>query len=159
MKKIVNYPFVIMRRTYDWTAGWAHKKSSSWALFWIAFAESTFFPIPPDVLLIPLVVAHPKAWWRKALICTAGSVGGAFIGYFIGVFLFETVGKAIINFYNMQEAFETVRIIYENNAFLAIFAGAITPIPYKVFTIASGVFQASLFTFFFINCFPDFLFL
>ena len=149
MKKIVNYPFVIMRRLYDWTVSWAHRKSSNWALFGIAFIESSFFPIPPDVLLIPLVVAHPKAWWKKASICTAGSVAGAFLGYFIGVFLFETIGRAIINFYHLQAGFESVRIVYENNAFLAIFAGAITPIPYKVFTIASGVFQASLFTFFF----------
>lgn len=137
-----------MRKLYDWTVSWAHKKSSNYALFTIAFAESSFFPIPPDVLLIPLVVAHPKSWWKKAAICTIGSVLGAFLGYYVGVFLFETIGKAIINFYGFQESFEAVGKMYNDNAFLAIFGAGFTPIPYKVFTIASGVFNISLFTLF-----------
>ncbi|MDR1196614.1 MAG: hypothetical protein LBL00_09105, partial [Endomicrobium sp.] len=73
MKKIINYPFHLMRRMYDWTLGWSKKKSSNYALFGIAFIESSFFPIPPDVLLIPLVAADPKNWWKKAAICTIGS--------------------------------------------------------------------------------------
>ncbi|MCL2390308.1 MAG: DedA family protein, partial [Endomicrobia bacterium] len=148
MKKIINYPFVIMRGMYDWTVGWAHKKSSNYALFFIAFIESSFFLIPPDVLLIPLVVAHPKSWWKKAAICTAGSVFGAFLGYAIGYLFYETVGYAIINFYNIQEIVKVVGEKYADNAFLAVFAGAFTPIPYKAITITAGIFKISIPVFF-----------
>jgi Predicted membrane protein len=149
MKKIIDYPFKLMRKMYDWTVGWAHKKSSDYALFAIAFIESSFFPVPPDVLLIPLVVAHPKKWWKKALICTVGSIAGAFLGYIIGVFLFDTIGAAIINFYDLHDGFASVKEMYADNAFFAIFTAAFTPIPYKIFTIASGVFKVSLATLFF----------
>lgn len=146
MKKIINYPFKLMRRLYDWTVSWSHKKSSEYALFGIAFMESSFFPIPPDVLLIPLVVTNPKSWWRKALICTAGSVCGAFFGYLIGVLFYQTIGIAIINFYNLHEAVISLNEMYANNAFLTIFAGAFTPIPYKLMTIMAGFSKISLLT-------------
>ncbi|AKL98183.1 YqaA family protein [Endomicrobium proavitum] len=148
MKRIINYPLKTMRKIYDWTVGWAHKKSSNYALFIIAFMESSFFPVPPDVLLIPLVVAHPKSWWKKALICTTGSVAGAFLGYLIGYLFFETVGAAIVNFYDLRHVVESVGKMYSDNALLAIFGGAFTPIPYKVFTLAAGFFQISLFALF-----------
>ncbi|MCL2484477.1 MAG: DedA family protein [Endomicrobia bacterium] len=148
MEKIINYPFVLMRRLYDWTAGWAHKKSSDYALFLIAIAESSFFPIPPDVLMVPLVITNPKSWWKKALICTAGSVCGAFLGYAIGYLFFETVGVRIVNFYNMQEAVQIVAQQYSDNAFIAVLLGAFTPIPYKAITITAGMFKISLAAFF-----------
>lgn len=144
MKRIINYPFKTMRRLYDWTVSWAHKKSSNYALFGIAFVESSFFPIPPDVLLIPLVAANPKSWWKKALICTLGSVSGAFLGYLIGVLFYETVGKAIINFYDLHEAVISLNEMYAKNAFLTIFAGAFTPIPYKLMTIMAGFSKISI---------------
>ncbi|MDR1695108.1 MAG: DedA family protein [Endomicrobium sp.] len=148
MKKIIRYPFTVVRRLYDWTAGWAHKKSSDYALFSIAFIESSFFPIPPDVLLIPLVAANPGNWWKKALICTFGSVCGAFLGYAIGYLFYETAGIIIVNFYNMQDAVKILGEKYADNAFLAIFAGAFTPIPYKAMTITAGMFKISLLTLF-----------
>lgn len=148
MKKIINYPFVIMRRLYDWTVSWSHKKSSGYALFAIAFIESSFFPVPPDVLLIPLVVANPKSWWKKALVCTVGSVCGAFLGYLIGVLFYETVGIAIINFYDLHEAVISLNKMYADNAFLTIFAGAFTPIPYKLMTIMAGFSKIPLLTLF-----------
>ena len=138
MKKIINYPFLLMRRLYGWTYGWSRKKSSDYALFAIAFTESSFFPVPPDVLLIPLTVTHPKSWWKKVLICTAGSVCGAFFGYLIGVLFYETAGMAIINFYDLHEAVISLNEMYARNAFLTIFAGAFTPIPYKLMTIMAG---------------------
>jgi len=147
MKKIMNYPFVLMRRMYDWTVGWADKKSSDYALFGIAFIESSFFPIPPDVLLIPLVASQPKKWWKKALICTAGSVCGAFLGYAIGYLFYETAGLAIINFYDLHGAVKIVGEKFAENAFLSIFAGAFTPIPYKAITIAAGIFKISILAF------------
>jgi len=129
---------------YDWTVSWSHKKSSGYALFGIAFIESSFFPVPPDVLLIPLVAANPKSWWRKALICTAGSVSGAFLGYFIGVLFYETIGIAIINFYNLHDSAATLNKMYADNAFITILAGAFTPIPYKLMTILAGFSKISL---------------
>jgi membrane protein YqaA with SNARE-associated domain len=143
VKKIIGYPFVFMRRLYCWTVSWADRKSSDYALFSIAFMESSFFPIPPDVLLIALVVSQPKKWWKKALICTLGSVCGAFFGYAIGYLFYETAGLAIVNFYDLHEAVKIVGEKYEQNAFLTIFAGAFTPIPYKAMTISAGIFKIS----------------
>jgi len=137
-----------MRRMYDWTLGWANKKSSDYALFGISLIESTFFPVPPDVLLIPLVAADPKNWWKKAAICTVGSVIGAFFGYAIGMLFYETIGAAIVNFYNLHNAVAIVGEKYADNAFIAIFAGAFTPIPYKAITITAGIFKIPLATFF-----------
>ncbi|MDR2395897.1 MAG: DedA family protein [Endomicrobium sp.] len=141
--------FKFIRSMYDWTLHWAKSKNSSYALFFIAFIESSFFPVPPDVLLIPLVIAEPQKWWRKALICTIGSVLGAFLGYFIGKTIYDTVGSFLINFYNIENAVNIVKIKYAQNAFLSIWAGAFTPIPYKAITITAGMFDISLYTLFF----------
>ncbi|MDR2709577.1 MAG: DedA family protein [Elusimicrobiota bacterium] len=148
MKEIFSYPFVLMRRLYDWTMGFSKSKHSNYALFSIAFMESSFFPIPPDVLLIPLVVGQPKKWFSKALICTLGSVIGAFLGYLIGYLFFETIGQAIVNLYGLQDYMDAVEKLYQDNAFFAIFTAGFTPIPYKVFTIAAGVFKIPLLTLF-----------
>jgi len=133
-----------MRRMYDWTIGWARTKQAPWALFGIAFAESSFFPIPPDVLLIPMVLADRRRWWVTAVICTAGSLIGAVIGYYIGLGLYAAIGAPIIEFYGLEQAMEVVGRRYSENALLAVFTAAFTPIPFKVFTIAGGVFQISL---------------
>ena len=115
-------------------------------LFGISFIESSIFLIPPDVLMIPMVVTEPKKWFRFALITTIASVLGGIAGYYIGYWLWETVGKAVIAFYGLGDAMLTVQIKYEANAFAAIFTAALTPIPYKVFTIAAGLFHISLTT-------------
>ncbi len=133
-----------LRGIYTWTIHWAKTRHAPWALFFIAFIESSFFPIPPDVLLIAMVIADRRAWWRNALICTTGSVLGALFGYFIGFFLFETLGKIIVSTYHLGSHVETVRKLYADNAFWAVFTAAFTPIPYKVFTIAAGLFRISL---------------
>ena len=133
-----------MRALYDWTIGWSRTRQAPWALFGIAFAESSFFPVPPDVLLIPMALASPRRWWLTALVCTAGSVLGAVLGYYIGLAFYETVGVRIVDFYDLQAAMETVGQRYSENAFAAVFTAAFTPIPFKVFTIAGGVFQIPL---------------
>jgi membrane protein YqaA with SNARE-associated domain len=131
---------------YAWTIHWSKKKEAPYALFGIAFIESSFFPVPPDVLLIAMVLAQRKKWFVYAAICTLGSVCGAFLGYFIGWALFETVGKLIVSTYHMESVVELVGRKYQDNAFLTIFTAAFTPIPYKAITITAGLFKISLMT-------------
>jgi len=125
---------------------WAKTPQAPHALFWIAFIESSFFLIPPDVLLIPMVASARKKWLRFATICTAGSVLGALLGYFIGWSLYETIGKVIVSAYHLQPMMDLVGRKYAENAFLTVFTAAFTPIPYKVITIAAGLFRISILT-------------
>jgi len=136
----------IIRPLYDWTISWAKTKYASWALFIVAFIESSFFPIPPDVLLVAMVGANRKKWLRHAAICTAGSVLGALFGYLIGWAFYETLGKFIINTYQMQQVVELIGRKYQENAFLTIFTAAFSPIPYKAITITAGIFRIPLLT-------------
>lgn len=144
MKKIFEYPIKFIRRCYDWTINWAKTKYASWALFLIAFAESSFFPVPPDVLLIPMAIAERKKWFQIALICSVGSVLGALLGYFIGYQFYELIGQKIVDLYNLQPAVDTVTQQYHKHAFIAIFTAAFTPIPFKVFTIVAGLCKISI---------------
>ena len=127
-----------LRSLKEWVESFAEKPYALWALFWIAFVEASFFPIPPDVLLIALAVATPKKSFKFALICTAGSVVGAYFGYYIGYAFFETVGRPILKFYGVVDQFQFILEKYRDNAILALFIAGFTPIPYKVFTIAAG---------------------
>ena len=134
-----------IRRLYDWTIHWANTSHSTWALFILAFCESSFFPIPPDVLLIALAVALPAKSFRYAWICSAGSVLGGCFGYLIGYEFYEYVGRPLISFYNITDMFNMVSIQYQDHAFTAIAVAAFTPIPYKVFTISAGVCKVNIF--------------
>ncbi len=138
----------MIRRLYDWTLHWSESPHSLTALFILAFVESSFFIIPPDVLLIALCAGSPKRSFQFALICAVGSVLGGLMGYWIGYALFESVGMGILQTLHLEQAFEVVSQKYQDHAGLAIFAAAFTPIPYKVFTIAAGVFKISIATFF-----------
>ena len=128
-----------LRRLYHWTIGWADRPSAAWALFAIAFAESSFFPIPPDVLLLALGLGQPKKALRFAAICTAGSVLGGIVGYGIGALL---TGPAtdFLNFLTTPKTIAEVRRQFGENTFLYVAIAGFTPIPYKVFTIAAGIF-------------------
>jgi membrane protein YqaA with SNARE-associated domain len=124
---------------YDWVEGFSTKPGALWALFLIAFAESSFFPVPPDVLLIALAVAMPHRSLRFAAITAVGSVLGGMFGYYIGYELMAVIGQPIIDFYHAQEYWVRVEEAYRGPVgvwFLA--AAAFTPIPYKVATIAAG---------------------
>jgi membrane protein YqaA with SNARE-associated domain len=134
----------VFKKLYDWTLLRARTKNASYALFGIAFIESSFFPVPPDVLLIAMVVADRMKWLRYALICTAGSVLGALLGYFIGWGLYETAGKLIVDTYNLHAVVELIGRKYSENAFMTVFTAAFTPIPYKAITITAGLFKISL---------------
>jgi len=113
----------------------------------IAFIESSFFPIPPDLLLIPMALSRPFKWIRLALIATLFSVLGGVLGYFIGVFLWDTLGQAIINMYHLNEQFNLFKEDYNKNGALIVFIAGFTPIPYKLITISSGGMQLDLITF------------
>jgi membrane protein YqaA with SNARE-associated domain len=136
---VLHAPRRWLRRLYDWTLHWADTPQSLFALFLIAFAESSFFPVPPDVLLIAIVAAAPARWLTAAGLCTAGSVSGALLGYAIGFGFMATLGQAIVDFYQAQRHWDRVVELYNGPWgvwFLA--AAAFTPIPYKVATIAAG---------------------
>jgi len=137
---IAYFPIKTFRRLYNWTMNWSRTRKAPYALFIIAFCESSFFPIPPDVLLIPMVAANIKKWWRNALICTLGSIIGALFGYLIGWAFYESVGKPIVDFYNLHAQMQAIGQKYAENAFWTIFIAAFTPIPYKLITIAAGLF-------------------
>jgi membrane protein YqaA with SNARE-associated domain len=136
-----------MKKLYDWVLSWAHSPYGVWALFILAFSESSFFPIPPDVLLIALCVSIPKRSFYFALICSAGSVLGGLLGYLIGYSFMSTAGMPIIEFYDLSSQFERLQTIYTAYDAWAIAIAGFTPIPYKVFTISAGAFHINLFVF------------
>jgi membrane protein YqaA with SNARE-associated domain len=145
---VLNAPRRWLRGMYDWTMHWADTPQSLAALFLIAFAESSFFPVPPDVLLIAIVAAAPAKWLRAAGLCTIGSVLGALLGYAIGHGLMATVGQGIVDFYHAQRHWDRVVELYNGTWgiwFLA--AAAFSPIPYKVATIAAGATQMPILPF------------
>lgn len=131
----------MLKRLYDWVMGWADSPYGTPALFLLALAESSFFPIPPDVLLMALAISIPRRALFYAGVCTGGSVLGGMIGYLIGLEFYELMGRSIIEFYGVVEEFDTVGRQYQANAFAAVTIAGFTPIPYKVFTIAAGVFH------------------
>ena len=128
----------MLRRLYDWTMSLAGTRHAEKALYGVSFAESSFFPLPPDVLLIPMVIAQPQKWFRFAFFCTVSSVLGAFAGYAIGMFLFEQIGRPILAFYGKQDAFDQIAAWYNIWGGWGVLFAAITPFPYKVLTIFSG---------------------
>lgn len=136
-----------VRRLYDWTLSWAERPGGAWALFFIAVIESSVFPIPPDVLLLALCVGVPRKSLRFALICSAGSVLGGMLGYAIGYGAWHAVRDIFIPYVFPQATFDKVAALYQGNAFVAVLTAAFTPIPYKVFTIAAGVFDVNFWTF------------
>jgi membrane protein YqaA with SNARE-associated domain len=128
----------MLRRLYDWTMSLAATRHAEKALAGISFIESSVFPIPPDVLLIPMVLAKRVHWIRYAFVCTLASIAGALLGYFIGAFLYEAVGRPILAFYGKENSFETIRQWYNTWGGWGVLFAAVTPFPYKVLTIFSG---------------------
>jgi membrane protein YqaA with SNARE-associated domain len=129
----------MFQRLYDWTLSLATHRHAMRALAVVSFVESSVFPIPPDALLIPMVLADRARAWRMAAVCTVASVLGGILGYAIGYFLFETVGRPILDFYGYQEEFQRFADAYNEWGLWIILIKGLTPIPYKLVTIASGV--------------------
>jgi membrane protein YqaA with SNARE-associated domain len=128
----------MLQRLYDATMGLAGHRHAMLALFLISFVESSVFPIPPDVLIIPMVLAARDKAWRIAGVATLGSVLGGFAGYGIGLFLFEALAQPILDFYGYQEAFARFQARYNEWGAWIVAGAGFTPFPYKVITIASG---------------------
>lgn len=129
----------IFSKAYDQVLTWsAHPKASRF-LALVSLAESSFFPIPPDVMLAPMVLAKPKKAWRLAFLTTFWSTVGGIIGYCIGAFLFDTVAGPLIDVFNSTDSFEHAQALFKKHGIIIIFAAGFTPIPYKLFTISAGI--------------------
>lgn len=129
------------RRMYDWVIGWADTRYAVLALFCLSFAESSFFPIPPDVLLIALCIGEVNKSYRFALWCSVASVLGGIAGYGIGMFLWDNVQEFFFEYVpGVEKSYEPVKAAYEEWDFALVFAAGFTPLPYKVITITAGVF-------------------
>ncbi|MBF0203646.1 MAG: DedA family protein [Desulfamplus sp.] len=133
----------MIKRLYDWVLGWAEKPGGTWALFVLAFCESSFFPIPPDVLLIALAVGAPLKSFKFALVCSVGSLLGGILGYVIGWQFMGIAGEKIIVFYGLGDKVDYIAELFQKWDAWAVAIAGFTPIPYKLFTIAAGAFDVN----------------
>ncbi len=129
----------MLRRLYDWAMDMASHRHALSILAVVAFIESSVFPVPPDILLIPMVLAARERAWRIAAVATVASVVGGGLGYLIGSALFETVGRPLLEFYGQMESFQEFQVVYNEWGAWIVAGAGFTPFPYKVITIASGV--------------------
>lgn len=139
LRKFSDCFHALVKATYDYMLNLASRRNAMYFLFAVAFIESSFFPIPPDVMLIPMVLAAPAKAWRIAGIATAASVLGGAFGYAIGVFFFDLIARPILTFYGYMHQFDVFKDYYHEWGAWIVFGAGITPFPYKVITIASGV--------------------
>ncbi|PSO22054.1 DedA family protein [Bradyrhizobium sp. MOS003] len=128
----------MLKRIYDWCIDAAHKPYALWIMGAVSFAESSFFPVPPDVMLIPMSLARPQRAWLYAMVCTVTSVLGGIVGYAIGALLFDSVGQWLIQVYGLGGKVEAFRASYAEWGAVIILLKGLTPIPYKLVTITSG---------------------
>ena len=128
----------MLRKIYDWCIAAAEKPYALWLMGAVSFAESLFFPIPPDVMLIPMSLARPQRAWLYALVCTVTSVAGGLVGYAIGALLYDSVGQWLINLYGYGDKVDAFRASYAEYGAWIILLKGLTPIPYKLVTITSG---------------------
>jgi membrane protein YqaA with SNARE-associated domain len=137
----------MIERTYRWVLSLAGRKDAEWALAGVSFSESSFFPIPPDLLMVPMILARPERAWRIAWICTLASVLGGILGYAIGAFLYETVGRWLIELYGLQNKAADFQALYAEWGLWVILIKGLTPIPYKLVTIVSGIAHFNIWVF------------
>lgn len=128
----------MLRRIYDWCVAAADKPYALWILVAVSFAESSFFPVPPDIMLVPMSLAKPQRAWLYAGACTIASVAGGLLGYAIGALLYDSVGQWLFKLYGLGDKMETFRAFYAEWGAVAILIKGVTPIPYKLVTITSG---------------------
>lgn len=128
----------MLKRLYDWFIAAADKPSALWIMGAVSFAESSFFPIPPDVMLVPMSLARPQRAWLYAVVCTLTSVAGGIVGYAIGAGLYDSVGLWLMHLYGLTDKVEAFRASYAEWGAWIIIGKGLTPIPYKLVTITSG---------------------
>src|SRR5215510_11747969 len=137
----------MLQGLYSRTLALAASRHAMWTMAAISFAESSFLPLPPDFLLIPMTLAQPRRAWLIAVVCTVTSVLGGFVGYAIGYFLFDAVGRPVLEFYNAMGRYEALKGAFAEWGVWIIILKGLTPIPFKLVTIASGVVEFNLLTF------------
>lgn len=136
-----------LKRLYDYCMEWIAGPYGTWTLFIIAFVESSFFPIPPDVFLIAMCIAAPTRAFKFAAICAAGSVLGGMLGYGLGFWFMESLGQQIISWYGLEHKYLSVQDLYQKYDAWAVGTAGFTPLPYKLFTITAGAFEINFITF------------
>jgi membrane protein YqaA with SNARE-associated domain len=137
----------LLKRCYDWIVSYAGHPKAVHVLFWVTFVESSFSPIPPLPLLIPMCIANPRRSWFYALVCTMGACAGGFLGYGIGHLLYEGIGKSILEFYGLLDSAARLREEGSKFWFWVLVTKGLTPIPFKIVTIMSGVLEYNLLLF------------
>ena len=137
----------VVHDIYDYMLKLSANKNAMWFLFLVAFAESSFFPIPPDIMLIPMILAMPKKAYKIAGLATFASVLGGYFGYIIGAGFFELVAEPILNMYGAMDKFKEFEAYYHEYGAWIVFGAGLTPFPYKIITIASGAVHLDLFVF------------
>ena len=128
----------MLRRLYDWTLALAETPHALWALAFVSFIESSFFPIPPHVLVIPMVIARPDRWAVIAGVCAGASIAGGVAGYALGAFAFDSIGRPVLEFYGYAEKFQSFAAKYNEYGAWAVLVAGLTPFPFKIVTILSG---------------------
>jgi membrane protein YqaA with SNARE-associated domain len=128
----------MLKRIYDWCIDAADKPHALWILAAVAFAESSFFPVPPDIMLLPMSLAQPRRAWWFAAVCTVASVAGGLLGYAIGALLYDSLGHWLISIYGLSDKVDAFRASYAEWGAVIILLKGLTPIPYKLVTITSG---------------------
>tara|TARA_B100000989_G_scaffold247685_1_gene195049 strand:- start:624 stop:1208 length:585 start_codon:yes stop_codon:yes gene_type:complete len=137
----------VLRNLYNWTLEQSSKKYASWFLAFISFIESSFFPIPPDIILITMIISKRSKAFIYASICTLSSVFGGLFGYLIGYALFNSIGIILVNFYGMTDYLQHMKEYYNNYGIWFVLIAGFTPIPFKIITLTSGLFQLNLIIF------------
>ncbi len=137
----------MFRYLYDKMLNWSHHRHAPYYLAGVSFAESSFFPIPPDIMLIPMVMSKPDKAWDFAAITTISSILGGILGYMIGYFAFEWLGQPLIQAFGYEEQYQTLVSWFSKYGFIAVVLAGFTPIPYKLFTLAAGATQMALLPF------------
>lgn len=144
---MVTYFQKLLRKTYDVMLDLSASPHAMWFLAVVAFAESSFFPIPPDIMLIPMILATPNKAWQIASVATFSSLIGGYFGYGIGIFAFDMIAEPILEFYHALDKFHSFENYYHQYGAWIVFGAGITPFPYKIITIASGVVHLDLVVF------------
>lgn len=128
----------MLKRIYNWTLTQAESRHALWVLAFVSFVESSVFPIPPDVLMIPMIIAQPRRAWLIALVALVSSVLGGLLGYAIGAMAYESIGQPILAALGKEDSMEAFSVRFNDFGFWAVLTAGVTPFPYKVITIMSG---------------------